>query len=327
MTSINRRRFSALAAIALTGGLARAQGKRPEIAKILVPFSVGGTFDQIARLLAEYMRGELADAIVVDNKSGAAGRIAIDTLRQSPADGTTLMMHAGGIQSLYPYTFKQLSYDPFADVVPLSLTNRLEFGFAVGPSVPADVTNLKDYIGWVKANPQLSSFGTPGSGTPLHFLPLLLGRDIGVAMNAVHYRGTAAAFPELMGGQIPALSSPVHDLVQQVPSGKVRILATSGAVRNKLTPQVGTYAEQGFAQLTCGDWYAVYASGKMPAALQEQISAMVRKALAAPGLVSAFAKAFIEPVGSTPAEAMKQARADNAQWAAVVKTLAYVPES
>lgn len=328
MNNINRRQFSALTASAFAGGAARAQAQamRPELAKILVPFAAGGTLDQIARLLAEHMRGDVADAIVVENKSGAAGRLAIDALRKAPADGTTLMIHAGGIQSLYPYTFAQINYDPFVDVSPVSLTNKLEFGLAVGPLVPSGVKDLKDYVAWVRLDPRNASFATPGSGTPLHFLPLLLGRDVKVEMNPVHYRGTAAAFPDLMGGQIPALSSPLHDLMQQVPTGKVRVLASSGAVRNKVSPQVATYAEQGYPALTSGDWYAIYVSGKTPPAVQERISASVRKALATPALVAAFAKAYIEPSGSTPAQAMSLAHADNQHWAAIVKTLGYVPE-
>lgn len=325
--TLNRRQFSALSVSALGSGMLRAQGKRPELIKILVPFSAGGTLDQIARLLAEQMRGDLADTIVVDNKSGAAGRIAIQNLRQAPADGLTLMVHAIGIQSLYPHTFLQLGYDPVADLAPVSLTNRLEFGFAVGPAVPAEVKDLKGYVTWVRRDPRNASFATPGSGTPLHFLPLLLGRDIKVEMNAVHYRGTAAAFPDLLGGAVPALSAPVHDLLQQTSGGKIRILATSGTKRHKLTPEVGTYAEQGFPQLTSGDSYAIFVHGKTPVAMQEHISAAVRKALMAPAVVSAFSKVYIEPTGSTPAEAIQIARADGAQWASVVKTVGYVPES
>jgi len=237
------------------------------------------------------------------------------------------MVHASGIQSLYPYTFKQLGYDPFVDVAPVSLTNRLEFGFAVGPAVTAEVKNLQDYVAWVRLDARNASFATPGSGTPLHFLPPMLGRDIQVDMNPVHYRGTAAALPDLLGGTVPALSAPVHDLVQQAAGGKIRILASSGAQRNKLTPQVGTYAEQGFEKLTSGDNYAVFVNGKTRPALQEHISAAVRKALTAPALVSAFAKAYIEPVGSTQAEAVRLAHADNAHWATAIKTIGYVPES
>lgn len=326
MSFINRRQFSALSAAALTGGAAFAQSKRPEVVKILVPFAAGGTMDQIARLLAEQLRGGIADTVVVDNKSGAAGRIAIDAMRQAPGDGSTLLIHAIGIQTLYPYTFKNLGYEPFADVVALSTTNPLEFCFTVGPAVPASVTNLKTYVEWVKGDPKRAAFATPGPGTPLHFLPLLLGRNEKIDMNPVHYRGTAAALPDVLGGQIPALSSPLHDIIQQLPTGKLRILASSGAARNKLTPSVPTYAEQGYTQLTSGDWYAIFANGKTPVALQEQLSAAIRKALASPAIATAFSKAYIEPTPSTPAQALAMARADNERWAKVVKEVGYQPE-
>ena len=178
--SITRRQFNQFAfasAVVAASGSSGAQttNKRPEVAKIFVPFAAGGTLDQIARILSEQLRGDVADTLVVENKSGAAGRIAIDALRAAPACGTTLMIHAGGLQSLYPHTFKQLAYDPFVDVVPVSLTNRLEFGFAVGVGVSAEVRTLTDYIAWVKAEPKRSSFATPGSGTPLHFCPCCSG--------------------------------------------------------------------------------------------------------------------------------------------------------
>ncbi|MDO8768728.1 MAG: tripartite tricarboxylate transporter substrate-binding protein [Burkholderiaceae bacterium] len=332
INTINRRQALAYGAAGFAGtsGLlssAAAQTKGPpELAKILVPFAIGGTLDLIARQLAQHLRGETATTLIVENKSGAAGRIAVDALRQAPADGLTLAVHAGGIQSMYPHTYKQLSYDPFNDVVPVSLTNHLEFGLAVGPAVPDSVKNLHDYIAWIKVDPKRANIATPGAGTPLHFLAMLLGRAIGVDVNPVHYRGTGAALPELMGGQVPALSTPLHDALQQVVTGKVRILATSGTTRNRRSPQVATYAESGFPQLTSGDWYAVYVSGKTPPALQAQLSAQVRKALAAPALVATFNTLFIEPAGSTPAEAMKLARADYEHWGRIVKAVGYTPE-
>lgn len=326
MSKINRRQFAALSVATLSVSTALAQARRPEVVKILVPFAAGGTLDQIARLLAEQLRGEIGDAVVVDNKAGAAGRIAIYGLRQAPGDGSTLLIHALGIQTLYPYTFKNLGYDPFSDVVALSTTNELEFCFTVGPAVPASVTNLKTYLEWVKADPKRAAFATPGPGTPLHFLPMLLGRNEKIDMNPMHYRGTAAAFPDLLGGQVPALSSPLHDVIQQLPTGKLRILASSGANRNKLTPNVPTYAEQGYPQLTSGDSYAIFANAKTPVALQEQLSAAIRKALASPSIATAFAKAYIEPRPSTPAQALARARADNDRWAKIVKEVGYQPE-
>jgi tripartite-type tricarboxylate transporter receptor subunit TctC len=326
--TLQRRRFiaattAAVATLALPG---RGLAKNPELARILVPFAAGGTMDYIARLLADQLKGQIADTVIVENKAGAAGQIAIDALKTAVPDGTTLMIHALGIQGLYPFVFKSLRFDPFVDVAAVSTTNKLEFCLAVGPGVPEGVKDLKGYLDWVRGDPKRTAFATPGPGTPLHLLPLQLGRDVNVEMNPVHYRGTAAALPELLGGQVPVLSSPLHDMVQQLPTGKIRIIATSGAARSRHTPNVPTYAEQGFPQLTSGDAYAIWVNGKTPAALQEQYSAAVRKALAVPSVQAAFAKVFIDPMPSTPAEALKMARDDHAMWQRIVKAVDFRPE-
>lgn len=323
---ITRRTFGVgLAASTLAGG-SIAQERRPEVAKILVPFSVGGTMDLIARLMAEQVRGEVADVVVVENKSGAAGRIAIEALRLATPDGSTLMIHAGGAQTLYPHTMKQLGYDPFGEFVPLTVTNRLEFCLAVGPGTPQGVRTLSDYLDWIRGDPKRAAYATPGAGTPLHFLPMLLGKGRSIQMLPSHYRGTGAFFPDLLGGHVPAASSPLHDVLQQMPTGKLRILATSGGSRSRFTPDVPTYAEQGFPQLTSSDWYAIYVSAKVPQAIQERIGASLRKALGTPSVASAFARAFIEPTPTTQVEAMQMARAGFAQWERVVRELGYQPE-
>lgn len=321
---ITRRQTLAIPAAMLASRLVHAQ--TPTLAKILVPYAAGGPFDFVGRQLAEQLRGSLAETVIVDNKPGAAGRLAIGVLMQAPPDGTTLMINAGGIQSLFPYVFKDLKYDPFQDVAPVSLTHKIDFGFAVGPAVPAAVKTLKDYVAWAKTDPVRASFGTPGAGTPLHFLPMLAGRAAGVEMVPIHYRGAATMWPDLFGGVLPALSLPLPSLLQQVATGKVRIIATSGATRNKHSPEVQTYAEQGFPQLTSSDWLAVYVSGRTPRDVQERLSTLVRNALAQPALVESFAKAYMEPFPSTPAQAVELARADNAHWAKAIKALGYTPE-
>jgi tripartite-type tricarboxylate transporter receptor subunit TctC len=326
MHTINRRQFSALCTATLVSGAANAQSRRPELARIYVPFAAGGGMDQIARLLAETTRGELADNVIVENKSGASGRIAVDALKLMPADGTTLLVHASVVQSLYPFVFKQLSYDALTDLSPVSVVARIEYAFAVGPGVPQEVRTLAEYLAWLKADPKRSSFATPGAGTPLHLMPLLLQRDTKVEMNPVHYRGTSAGLPEVMGGSVPAIYGPLPDLLQQVAGGRLRLLATSGPARNRLTPTVPTFAEQGYPELTMTDWYGIFVNGKTPQPVQEAISLQIRKALTHPVLVAAFEKAYLEPYGSTPAEAMRMVRQDSERFAKLVKTVGYQPE-
>ncbi|MDO8768709.1 MAG: tripartite tricarboxylate transporter substrate-binding protein [Burkholderiaceae bacterium] len=321
---VNRRKILGLAGAVFLPGV--VQAALPALAKIIVPYAAGGPFDFVGRQLAEQLRGTLATSVVVDNRAGAAGRLAIDLLKQAPPDGTMLMINAGGIQSLFPYVFKNLNYDPFRDVAPVSLTHKIEFGFAVGEAVPATVKTLKDYVAWVKGDLKRGSFATPGAGTPLHFLPVLVGKEAGVDLTPVHYRGAATIWPDFFGGVIPAASLPLTTLLQQVATGKVRIIATSGAVRHKFSPDAPTFAEQGFPQLTSSDWLAVYVSGRTPPDVQEQLSAMVRQALAQPALVESFAKAYMEPFPSTPAQAVQLARSDSLHWSKAIKLIGYTPE-
>jgi tripartite-type tricarboxylate transporter receptor subunit TctC len=327
MTTFNRRQFAALSAAALTPGISTAQPKRSELGKILVAFPPGGTTDQIARLLAEQLRGDVATNIIVDNRPGAAGRIAVQALKAAPSDGSTFLVQALAIQSLYPHTFKQLGYMPFADVACVSTTALLEFCIALGPSVPASIKTLKEYAAWVREDPgPRGSYATPGAGNPLHFMPLVFGRIEKIDLNPVHYRGTTAAIPDLIGGTIPASCTPVNDALPYAKDGKIRILATSGPQRNDLTPNAPTFTELGYPQMTYRDFYSVYVPGKTPLAMQEHLSASIRKALSAPAVVQGFATLYLQPAGSTPAEALKMARADYERWGRVVKDLGYQPE-
>lgn len=327
MVSLNRRDFAALSLAAIAPALALVQSKKPELAKILVAFPPGGTTDQIARLLAEQLRGDIAETVIVDNRPGAAGRIAVQALKQAPADGATFLIQSLAIQSLYPHTYKQLGYEPFADVACVSTVSQLEFCLAVGPSVPENVKTLKDYAAWVRQQPGArGNYATPGAGNPLHFMPLEFGRIEKLDLNPVHYRGTSAAMPDLIGGQIPASCAPLNDALAFAKDGKVRVLATSGPQRNRYTQQIPTFGEQGYPQLTYIDSYSVYVHGKTPVDMQERFSASVRKALSAPAVAAGFERLYLSPVASTPAEALKMARADYDVWGRVVKEIGYQPE-
>lgn len=324
MDQMNRRSLMAAAAAVSIPRLAHAT--LPPIRRLLVPFAAGGPVDFIARRLANSLNNLVATSVIVENKPGASGRLAVDLLLQAPADGLTLMLHSGGVQSLYPHTFKKLSYAPFTDIAPVSLTARYEFGFAVGPGVPAHVSTLRDYLDWVKSSPQRTGFGTPGAGTPYHFIPMLLGKDAGLDLIPVHYRGTAPAIQDVLAGHIPAVSSPLGPLMDLKAEGRLRVLASSAAMRTNTAPDVATYAEQGFPQFTREDWYAVYVHGKTPPDSQEYLSSAIQKALASPLIKSVFEKHQYRPSSSTPAEALSLARQDYEYWGKIIRTVKYQPE-
>lgn len=325
MPKLNRRQFTAAGL-----GLPLSQGvfaqARPELARILVPFPAGGTTDAVARLLGDQLRGDIASTVVVDNRTGAAGRLAIQALKQAPADGLTLMVHASAIQSLYPYVLKQPGYEPWTDVAPVSTLCRIEFCLAVGPAVPASVRTVKDYLAWVGADNKNGAFATGGAGTPGHLLLVVVGQQARVELTPVHYRSGSAAFPDLFGTQVPAIAATLNDAVAQLATGKIRILGTSGDKRSALTPEVPTFAEQGFPQVVNVDYFTVFVHGTTPAAVQERISTSVRKALASPAVAEGFKKLYIEPASSTPQEAMRWARAASEFNSRTVKAVGYIPE-
>lgn len=324
--SLDRRRFGALSvALAACGPAIGQTPARREIVKLLVPFPPGGTTDFVARVLADQLRGDMANALIVENKPGAAGRLAIAALKQAPADGTTLMVHGMGIQSLYPHTLKQPGYEPFADVTPISTTNRVETVFAVGPAVPDPVRTIKEYLAWVRGDAKRGMFADGGSGTPGHFLGVTLGEKAQVELTPVHYRSSTVAFPDVIGGVVPAVATHLNDAVAHR-GGKLRILATTGEKPSPFAPDVPTFAEQGFPEFLNSDFFAVFVHGNTPVALQESLSNAIRRALAAPEVVASLREAFIEPFGMTPAEVQRVARADYERFGRIVKALRFQPE-
>src|SRR5690606_23869167 len=156
----------------------RAQDK--STARIIVGFPPGGSFDTIARLLAESMKDQLGRSIVVENRAGAGGIVAVDAFRTAPNDGSVVMLGPDALTAIYTLTYKRLNYDPRADLVPISSILEFPFSFAVGTQPPAKT--LDEYVQWAKANPEKANFGHPASGSPHHFFGLLLGKAIGVDM-------------------------------------------------------------------------------------------------------------------------------------------------
>jgi tripartite-type tricarboxylate transporter receptor subunit TctC len=296
-------------------------------AKVLCGFPAGGTTDAVSRRIAEKLQsGGYAKVGLVDNKPGAGGRLAVDELRRNPADGSTLLLTPASMITLYPHIFLKLPYK-IDDVTPVSTACRVAFGFGVGPAVPETVKNLKDYLAWAKANPTLANYGSPGAGTPPHFVGALLAKDAGVDLNHVPYRGSAPGIQDLLGGQVPAMSSPIGDYLPHLKSGKLRLLATSGAARSRFVPDVATYAEQGFKNLTIGEWYGFFLPAKAAPDVVERAAAAIRAAVASPDVVEALAQLGLEAGANTPAEMSKAVRDENAAWGPIVKAVGFTPEN
>ncbi len=326
---IDRRQFTlASAALLTTAGSARAQAQGPalESARVLCGFPAGGTTDAVSRRVADKLRGVHAKTVLVDNKPGAGGRLAVEELKRSPNDGSVLLLTPASMITLYPHLYTKLAYG-IEDVTPLSTACMVSFGFGVGPAVPDSVKSLKDFLAWAKANPNAANYGSPGAGSPPHFVGALLSKESGVELRHVPYRGSAPGIQDLLGGQVTSFTSPIGDYLPHLKSGKLRLLATSGASRSRFAPDVPTYTEQGFKPLEFSEWFGFFLPGKAAPDLTLRLAAAIKAAVSAPDTVEAFAQLGLEAQANTPAEMTQAVRNENQAWAPVVKRVGFTPES
>ncbi|KRH99488.1 Bug family tripartite tricarboxylate transporter substrate binding protein [Curvibacter sp. PAE-UM] len=328
--SISRRHViqsaGATALLASLGQQAMAQAQIDTL-KIVTGFAAGGTSDNTCRRVGTRLTGPYAKTVVVENKTGAGGQIAIQYIKGQPADGTSLLQSPTSMFTIYPHIFKKLPYDPVADVTPVTLACVFDFGFAVGPLVPASVKNVADFIAWAKANPTQANFGSPAAGSTPHFVGALLGKSGGIDLKHAAYRGTQPAMLDLLGGQIAAVSGPIGDITQHLATGKIRILATSGAKRNRFAPDVPTYAEQGFKELTHSEWFAFFLPPKAAPELVARMNSALKAALASKDVIDGLATFGLEAMSNSPAELADLLKQDTAKWAPIVKAIGFTADA
>jgi tripartite-type tricarboxylate transporter receptor subunit TctC len=317
---------SALTALGATGLPLGAQAQNLELAKILCGFPAGGTSDAMSRRLADKLRGNYASNVVVENKPGAGGQIAISTLKDSPADGSTLLLTPSSMLSIYPYVYKSLPYKPLEDVQPVSLACYFNHAFGVGPAVPQSVKTIKEFLAWAKDNPGKANYGSPGAGSMPHLIVALLNKLTGNDLKHIPYRGSAPGIQDLLGGQISAMSSPVGDYLPYLKSGRLRILAISGLNRSPFVPDVATYRQQGYP-ITVREWYGVFLPGKAKPETVRRAAAYMQPALAQQDLITSMAQVGLEVQSSAPQVLGDLLRSDAEEWRRLIKQIGFTPES
>ncbi|MDP1527830.1 MAG: Bug family tripartite tricarboxylate transporter substrate binding protein [Rhodoferax sp.] len=328
--SISRRQViqsaGASALLASVGQQAMAQAQIENL-KIVTGFAAGGTSDTTCRRVATKLGGSYAKTATVENKTGAGGQIAIQYVKGQPADGATMLQTPTSMLTIYPHIYKKLPYDPINDITPVSLACVFDFGFAVGPMVPANVKNIADFIVWAKANPSQANFGSPAAGSTPHFVGALLGRHAGVDLKHVGYRGTQPAMLDLLGGQIAAVCGPIGDITQHLPTGKVRILATSGAKRNRFAPDVPTFTEQGLKDMEHSEWFAFFLPGKAAPDVVARLNSAVKAALASKDVIDGMGTFGLETMSSSPAELATILKKDTVKWGPIVKAIGFTADA
>lgn len=319
--SMNRRAaMTALSMTAMGAAIGSAIAQTGRTLRLLVGYPPGGAVDVVARELAEAMRGQ-GFTVVVENRTGAAGRLATEQMLAAPADGATLVFMPGGNATIFPHVYRNLKYDPLKDLAPLGAVCEFSFALGVGPGTPA--RTLPEFVDWAKANPGKANYGTPGGGTAMHFMGVMFSRAAGFEFTHVPYRGGAAAMVDVLGGTVPALATTLPNLVKPHQQGKIRILAFSGAQRLSSLPDVPTFKELGYPGLVITESFGVFGSARLPAAVQAELHAAIRKAADDARVVAALRKQEFEPLSLSQAEFAARIKADHGRWGPVIQATGY----
>lgn len=283
--------------------------------KLLVGFPAGGAGDLIARVVSDKLSASLGVTVIVENKPGAGGRIAADVLKNAPADGNTVLITPLAPIVIAPLTFRKLNYNPEADFVPVAQLVKFPLALATGANSP--YKNLSEFAAWLKVHPEQATFGTSAAGSQLHFLGLMFSQAIKIEMTHVPYQGGAPLVTDLIGGQIPVA-------IDQFPlelykAGRIRMLATSGATRSPLMPEVPTFKEQGFPGVEGEAWFGAYMHAKTPATVVQRISEALVNAVRQPDVKQKLAQAGLETTGLKAPEFAALVASDRKRWKPVIE--------
>jgi tripartite-type tricarboxylate transporter receptor subunit TctC len=308
----------AIATSALTAPVAHAAEVPDKPIHLIVPYAPGGSADALARSLAELMRKDLNQVVIVDNKPGANTAIGAQALANSPADGTTLLLATAATVVLNPLLSPKLGYDPqrdFAAVAPVAVTPLV---IVVKPD--ATPKSLADLITMAKAQPGKLDYGTTGVGSSLHMAMEMLQMDTGTQMLHVPYKGSAPSLTAVLGGEIQVLIDGIGSSMPHVKGGKLRALAVTSAQRVPALPEVPTVAESGYPKFDVTTWYGVMAPAKTPEAVLNRLNAAIARATADKGFREQFeAIGLVVPPPRNPREFAADIRSESAKWASLIK--------
>ena len=290
--------------------------------RIVVGYAPGGATDRVARIVGDKLQARLGVPVVVDNKPGAGGRLAAQQVKATPAGQNVLMLANPAVMVVAPLVFKDNGYDAERDFVPVSHVNDYEFALTVSTAVP--VRELPHLLAWMRANPDKANVGVPATGSLPHFFGLMVGEKAKVRTEVVGYRGSAPLLTDLIGGQVPIAVDTLDVVIPQHKSGKVRILAMSGAKRSPFAPEVPTFKEAGLDLVALG-WNAFFAPASMPREKVARYAQAIREAMQDPVTVRRFKDSLMTPVASTQEQTAAMLKAYRAQWAPVVQKSGYQP--
>jgi tripartite-type tricarboxylate transporter receptor subunit TctC len=298
---------------------AHAQDDYPNrTVRIIVPFAPGGSTDVVARILADKLGTGLKQSFVVENRAGAGGNIGADAVAKASPDGYTLLMGTTGVLAINKYLYKEMSFDPERDLVPVSYTSLITNILVVNPQVPAKT--VSELVALARAKPGSLTFASSGAGSSTHLSAELFKSMAGVDILHVPYKGSSQAITDLMGGQVTMLFDNAPSSIPFVEQGKLRALAVTSTKRLPNLPDVPTLDEAGVKGYESLSWSGIMAPAGTPKRVIDKLNAAIEKILRDPDVKQRFASLGVDPVGGPPEAFSRHIRAESEKWARVVKT-------
>ena len=325
MNALSRR---ALFAAPLLAALpARAQTYPAKSVRWIVPYAAGGPADALVRAIAPRLSEELGVPVIVDNRGGAGGSLAMEQLIKSPPDGSAIVLGGTGTHSLNPYIQANIPYDPIKDFAPVTPIVSYVNVLVVNADVP--VKSVAELVAYAKANPNKVTFASGGTGTSNHLAAELLKSVTGAPMVHVPYRGSGPGMIDVISGHVTCMFDILVTALPQIRAGKVRALAVASAKRSPFAPDIPTMAESGvdgYAQAGNEPWFGIFAPAGTPSAVVDRLNGELRKALNSPDLSQVMKAQGYDVWTLDPAAFLSFIRDDHAKWGKVVKDAGLKPE-
>jgi tripartite-type tricarboxylate transporter receptor subunit TctC len=313
------------AALALPALSARAQtvGRN---ARIVIGFPAGGSSDIVARLYADRLRGIYAPSVIVDGRVGAAGRIAVEHVRDADKDGTVYLQTPASMLTLQPHVFpREVRYDALTDLIPVSTVCTFPFALAVPASHPA--RDFAQFVAWTRAQSGEIPFASPAAGSAPHFLGVMLANTLRVRMTHVPYRGAVPAVQDLIGGRLPIFVGVLGDISPQHGQG-ARMLAVTSDQRNPKYPDVPTFRELGHPDLSKDEWFGALLPAGTPAPIVQGLHAAITQVARQPEMIAALERLeFSANTSASPQAFADRIRRERDEWGPIVRDSGFKPEN
>lgn len=320
MHSQQRRRQMVLFPIAaglsaLGTSLARGAERYPsKPIRMVVPFPAGGPTDIVARPFGLLLGNALKQSVVIDNRGCAGGSIGAAAVASAAPDGYTLLVGTVGTQSINPYLYKKLSYNPQKDLTPLATIASAPVAIVVNAAT--GIGSLADLVSQAKAKPGAMNYGSAGNGTPGHLTAAMFCTAAGIRLAHVPYKGSAPAVTEVIGGQIPVMFDPLQSVLPHIQSGKLKALAVTSLQRSPVLPDTPTVAELGYPDFEAIAWWALYGPAGLPDAVSKQLVTQTQRIVQSAEFNSKISSQGLHPL-SVPLASFQQS--ESTKWGTAVR--------